>query len=96
MAVPPVRTSIVFTQRQADRLREISEKHGISRNKFITAVATVLSDTEVKSIIQRFDEWGRLEKELRSEADAQMREIMKGRSVEELRAMLQAAQRAGT
>ena len=90
-----VRIGIALTKLQHERLRTVVLRLQTTQTKLVAAMTSVMSDAELKTLLDRYDRLVEIEREIRKVADANMLQYIKGRSVEELQQMLEAARAAG-
>jgi hypothetical protein len=90
------RMGIAVSPHVQARIQQFSRDTGVAQSKVVSAIFSVLSDAEVQEIVNRYDELLEIEKELRQAADTQFLAYIRGKSVSELRKMLEAVRAAGT
>ena len=90
-----VRLGIATTPEIHQRAQDFTAKTGVSQSKLMNAILSVLSVDEVHDIVKRYDELLEIERELRQAADEQFLTYIRGKSVAELKQMLQAVREAG-
>ena len=85
------RIGILLSQHNYERLKSVCLRLDVSQSKLLSAVVSVMSDAEIRAVVDRYEKLQTLEKSLRSIADANMLEYIRGKSVAELEAMVAAA-----
>ncbi len=88
------RIGLSITTEQHQRLTDRCDHFNVTQSELLAAMTTVLTDDEVKSMLDRYAEVQALETEMRTIADRNMLTYLRGRTPAELKTMVLAARTA--
>lgn len=78
-----------------ERLRVVTQSLQVSQSRLVSAIVSVMSNEEIRTVLARYDRLTKIEGEIRQIADQSMLGYIRGKSVADLETMLAAARNAG-
>lgn len=89
------RLGIHIAPHNHERLQRVTMELGTTQSELLAAVVSVMSDEEIKNMLARYRELGKIEAELEQVAKDNILQLIRGKSPEDLKKILAAAQKAG-
>jgi hypothetical protein len=90
------RIGIGLKEHQLERLRSLCEETGASQNRLFVAMVSICSVAEMKDILARYEQLELIEGNLHQAADLNLRGYVRGKSLSDLKVMLESMKQVRT